>query len=44
VRLKADGLEYGADKRAASVFQILDVLIGPFNFYADQSQSVVGKH
>jgi hypothetical protein len=25
-------------------FQIVEMLIGPFNFYADQSDSVVGKH
>lgn len=31
-------------KRQGSRFQIIEVLLGPFNFYADQSESVVGKH
>ena len=44
VRIKPDSLEYWADKSASSIFQVVDVLIGPFNFYADQSQSVVGGH
>lgn len=42
--LCADRLEGCFAKRLDSRFEFIEVLLGPFNFYADQSQSVVGKH
>jgi len=44
LRIEANQLKGCFAKRLDSRFQIIEVLLGPFNFYADQSQSVVGKH
>jgi hypothetical protein len=42
--IEANQLKGCFAKRLSSRFQFIEVLIGPFNFYADQSESVVGCH
>ena len=44
VRLHRNRVELIRHPRNKSRFQLLDMLIGPFDFYADQSESVVGGH
>ena len=44
IGIKPNSLDYRTDERKNGIFEIFDVLIGPFNFYSDQSQSVVSKH
>ena len=43
VVVKADSVCYRIAERKDSVFQVIDMLVGPFDFYADQVQSVVGR-
>lgn len=42
--IEANRLKGCFSKRQDGRFEIIEVLLGPFNFYANQSDSVVGKH
>src|SRR5690242_3559271 len=42
--LEADRLKGCFAQRKDSRLQLIEVLLGPFNFYADQRDSVVGGH
>lgn len=42
--IEANQLKGCFTQRLDSRFQFIEVLLGPFNFYADQSQSVVSSH
>lgn len=44
LKIHANHLEGDFTQREGSHFQIIEVLFGPSNFYADQSESVVGVH
>jgi hypothetical protein len=44
ITIKPDTVGYRTAEGENSLFQVLDVLIGPFNFYANQSESVVCRH
>jgi len=44
LRIEANQLKGCFAKRQDSRFEFVEVLLGPFNFYADQADSVVGSH
>lgn len=44
VVINADHMEIGALKGDSRILKVKEVFFGPFNFYADQSESVVGCH
>lgn len=44
LRIEANQLKGCFAKRLDSHFEIVEVLLGPFNFYKNQSESVVGCH
>ena len=42
--INADNMEMGTLKGTGGILKVREVFFGPFNFYADQSESVVGCH
>lgn len=44
IKLHSNSLEVNFVRRQESTFQLIEMLIGPFNFYPNQSESVVGGH